>query len=461
MWKWILIILVFLAVVVAGGGVLLTRGDNPPLANLVGEKHKKEEGKPVRLAEVHRGRLTRTVSAPGAIEPQTAVEISAQVSARIVALPFEEGDTVRKGDVVVRLDARDLEASLTAARAQRVSAEAQLDGAKADFLRSQADFSRIQELYDTKDVSKSELDVAEADFLQARSRQLQAEQAIEVAKAEIQRREKDLDNAIITSAIDGVIVSLNAEVGETVVVGTLNNPGSVIMEIADLTTMLLKAQVDESNIAPVREGQRARVYINAYSDTVYDGEVKRVGLKRQIGSDGVGFFIVEILVDTTDTDRQLLSGLSANTEIEVEDFFDVILAPSQAVVERRVDELDKEIVESSSHIDDRKTFARVVYVVGEDMKTEARPVSVGPSDLRDTVILGGLEDSERIVIGPYRELVNIRNDQKVRDMDAKDEDKDKVEGDEAVDETEIAADDEDTEEPDQDADTEDDDSDAA
>ena len=128
-------------------------------------------------------------------------------------------------------------AALSSAEAGLKSEEARLDGAKADFLRAQTEYGRNQDLFETKDVSRSELDLSEADFLQARSRLRMGEAAIEIAKATIKQREKNLDNAVITAPIDGTITRLQAEEGETVVVGTMNNPGSLIMEVADLTTI--------------------------------------------------------------------------------------------------------------------------------------------------------------------------------------------------------------------------------
>ncbi|MEM9064833.1 MAG: efflux RND transporter periplasmic adaptor subunit [Planctomycetota bacterium] len=431
MLKWILAVIVLLVVVVAAGGAFVASqaqpGPDGQMQFAFGQQG--PQGKAVRFQEVELGDLTRTVSAPGAIEPETNVEISAQVSARIVALPFEEGDQVRAGDVVVRLDARDLEAALVSARAQLASSEAALDGATARFIRAQAEFERFQDLYDTRDVSKSDLDLAEADFLDARSQLKQAEQSIEIAKATIAQRETDLDNAIITTPMDGIVTALNAEVGETVIVGTTNNAGSIIMEIADLSSMLLNAQVDETNIAPVREGQIARIYINAYTDVELEGVVRRVGLKRQVGSDGVGFFNVEILItDSTEADSagyRLLSGLSANTDIEVERFSDVVIVPSQSVLERRVDELPRDIAEDSPHVDLNRVFARVVYAVVENelgaLETVVKPVSVGPSDISQTLIIGGLDEGERIVSGPFRELVNLGHEETVRDIDAEEE----------------------------------------
>lgn len=414
MWKWIIGTVVFLVVVVVGGGAaIMVTANNGGF----GYASKKESGLLVQIQQVETGNLVRVVSAPGSIEPRRKVEISAQVSARILALPFREGESVNEGDVLVRLDARDLSAALTSAEAGLKSEEARLDGAKADFLRAQAEYGRIKELYDTKDVSRSEMDISEADFLLSRSRLRQAEQSIEIAKATIEQRKKNLDNAIITSPIDGTITILNAEVGETVIVGTMNNQGSLIMEVADLSEMLLKAQVDEANIAPVRAGQRATIYVNAYSDRTYEGTVERISLKRRVAADGVGFFETEILLELPDGER-LYSGLTANTEIEVETIYDALKVPSQAVGVRRIDELPRDVVRDNQYIDNKKVHAEVVFVVDQDGKTRITPVSTGPSDVTHTVILGGLEPTDRLVVGPFKVLTDLGHNVQTRDMNA-------------------------------------------
>ena len=145
----------------------------------------------------------------------------------------------------------------------------------------------------------------------------------------------------------GVVTALNTEVGETVIVGTTNNPGSIIMEIADLSEMLLKASVDETNIAPIEIGQPATVYINAYPDREYSGTVKNIGLKRQVASDGTGTFEVTIPI-VLEEGETLYTGLTASTDIAVEHFYDMVKVPSQAVLDRRVEELPREIRDTTS-----------------------------------------------------------------------------------------------------------------
>ncbi len=434
-WKWIVGIVIVL-VIIGGGGIVAVIA-SPLGAKLRGQQV--EMGTEVVLTGAERGDLVRTVSAPGSIEPRTLVQISSQVSAKVLALPFREGEFVKAGDVVVRLDPQDLTALLKSAQASLKSERARLTGAEASLINARLNYERLTALHETGDVTKAELDAAEAQYLQAQSNKLVVEGSIEAAEARIEEAEKDLENTTITSPMDGVVTALNTEVGETVIVGTTNNPGSVIMEIADLTEMLVKAQVDEANIAPVEEGQPVTVYINAYADREFTGTVEKIGLKRQVAADGTGIFEVEILLDTEDGDR-LYSGLTASVDIAVEEFFDVVRVPSQSVVDRRVDELPDDVTDGNEYVDVKKAFARVVYVLS-DGKAVARPVEVGPSDLTHTIILGGLEPEERVVSGPYRVLVSINHDQSIRDREAEPEEDTAVASDEEASDEDAAGED--------------------
>ncbi|CAG1002968.1 Macrolide export protein MacA [Phycisphaerales bacterium] len=408
MWKWFLIVAVVLVLGCAGAGYYFySNGQVDQWVKMVRPDLKPTE---VRLAKSVRGDLVRTVSAPGQVEPKTKVEVSAQVSARILALPFRENERVKAGDVLVRLDARDLAALLDSAKAQLKSEEARLEGSRAAYINSQAELNRRRELYATKDIPKSELDAAETDFLRAESALHVAEHTIDMAKADIRRAEKNLDNTIITSPFDGVITTLNAEVGETVVVGTLNNPGSVIMEVADLSVMLLKARVDEANIAPILEGQKARVYVNAYKELTLTGTVDHVSLKREVDRDGTAFFEAEIILDLP-PGLLLRSGLTANADVEVETFRDVVKVPSQAVLDRAIDDLPSSVTDSPI-LDRTKKFVQVIFTL-EGGKARAHVVKTGASDLTDSIVTAGLDADAHVISGPFKALQGLKQDQLV------------------------------------------------
>lgn len=368
----------------------------------------------VRLAPVAAGTLTRTINAPGEIDARSRVEISAQVSARVVELPFQEGDALRSGDIVVRLDDRDLSAALDAARAQMLADEARLAGAQADLNEAQIDAARQEGLFETKDTSQATLDAARTRLQRAESTVAQIRHAIAISQARIRQAERDLDNTIIRSPIDGVVTVLSADVGELVVVGTLNNPGSVIMEIADLSQMLVTTRIDESNIALVEPGQPATVYVNAYPDAELPGEVTFVGLARKLWRDNSGYIEAEVLLSDPGA-RRLQTGLTANVDIRVATLADVLKVPSQAVVDRRIEELPGSVVDDSPLLDRTRTFARVVYVYDTaEGVAKVRPVDIGPSDLTDTVILGGLEGDEQVIVGPFKALRDLKDGMNVK-----------------------------------------------
>ena len=410
MWKWFLAVFLFLGLFCGGAGFFVFGTEQG--RELTKFMRPGEQQTEVRIDSVKRGKLAKIVSAPGSIEPKTKVQISAQVSAKITALPMREGDRVKKGDVVVRLDADDYVAALESARAGLKGEQARLEGLQADLAHAEAEWGRFKELYDTKDVSKSDLDAAEAARLRARSAVHASEHSIEIAQSNIIRAQKNLDFCTIQSSIDGVVVKLNNEVGEQVL-GTFNNAGTVIMEIADLSTMLMKAKVDEANVAPVKAGEQATININAYSERTFPGVVDLVGLKKLQDKDGTSYFETQIRVSQKDGDV-LPSGLTANADIEVQAYDDVLKVPSQAVVDRRVDELPKDAVDNNPCVDKNKVFARVVYKL-VDGKAKAVPVSIGSSDVTHTIILAGLNEGDQIITGPFKILVTLREDQRVTD----------------------------------------------
>ena len=405
----LLTVFVLLVVIVLVAGPLVAQTD---FVKEIVAKNKDNRTK-VRVAVLERGDLTRTINAPGSIEPESMVDISAQVSARIIALPFDEGDEVRKGDVVVRLDDRDLAAALDAARARARAEEARLTGAEADLAEARAEQTRQQGLYETKDISLAALEASEARYKRAESNLAQITESIEIAKAQIRQAEKDLDNTVITSPIDGVVTALNADVGELVVIGTLNNPGSIIMQIADLSKILVRARVDESNVSLVSQGQDATVYLNAYPDKQFKGSVRFMKLQREIWRDGSGYVEAEVMLEDLNGER-LYNGLTSNVDISVQTLADVLKVPSQAVVDRRIEDLPDEIVRDNPQVDLSKTFTRVVYVYANG-KALAKPVTIGSSDLTDTVVLAGLSEGDKIIVGPFSVLREIKHDQSVVD----------------------------------------------
>jgi HlyD family secretion protein len=395
----------------------------------------------VRVEPAVRGSLIESVSAPGEIQPLTKVSISAKVAAPIVKMPFKdkEGAPVHQGDLLVKLDDDDLQAIKRQLEAQRIAQEKsiqvareRIDAQHAAIRASEAtladlkrDLDRNTSLVSTHDVSQSVLDTAQAKYdgqleqIASAKQNLVADETnlkvmasqLVAAQAQVDKAQKDIDYTTITSPIDGTVTSVKAEVGEMVVTGTMNNAGTVIMEVADLDKMIMVARVDESQIDAVKKNQHAVVRIQAYRDQVFDGTVYTVGESRTTDQlDMTKYFEVKIALDRKG--RRIRSGLSADVEIETQSHADAIKIPSQAVMGRPLEQLPADL-RHSPDIERGKSFATVVFRCINN-KAVITPVTVGPSDDTHTAIKAGLNANDPVIVGPYKILESLQDGQAVK-----------------------------------------------
>lgn len=434
----LIIIVLVLGVVVGGGGFVVKKrmaaAQKPTIVRV-------EEAKPTELLE--------TVSAPAELEPKSRVEISAKVSGRVEALPFKVGERVTKGDpnanppvaasLIVRLDSKDLESQLLGAQARRAaqaatieSEKARIAGQKAGLIgtaatleQAETDLERQKKLLSTKDVSQSEYDQArlKLDELQAQYQAAKLslnaaelnlkvlEHNLEAADAQIKQAEETVGYTTILSPIDGVVTRINAKVGEMVVTGMMNNPGTKILEVGDLSQMLAVAQVDEADVGKLQVGQKAKVFLDAYPNHEFKGSVYTIALSTDLSRQGTKYYKTEILLES---DQRLYSGLTANADIETRKYENVLAVPSQAVMTRDIDSLPLDIRDNSPYVDKSKTFATVVFRYG-DGKAVITPVKIGESNLTHTILAAGVEKGDKIIVGPYKELEKLKHDQIVKD----------------------------------------------
>ncbi len=400
-----------------------------------------EEALAVRIATVSSRELVETVSAPGELDPEVKVDVSAEVSARVLEVPFREGSTVRKGELIVKLDDRDLQASLQAQMARRDgerfrlrSEQERLASPTSQLVNAKSALERQESLFKTGDVSRATLDDAvarvrdiEAQIASAKEGLSVIESSLAAAEADIQRARELLKKTTIFAPIDGQITELNAEPGELVVVGTMNNAGTKILTIADLGSVRLKAKVAESDVARVRAGQAATVRVNAYRKREFRGTVERVALSRGTeqsfgstsggtGSGSGGWFKCEVNLELTDGET-LLSGLAANVDIVVERS-QGLLIPSQALMERKLDDLPPTLADSPL-VDKIRKKATVVFRMVEG-KAVITLVKLGASNLAETMIVEGISAGDVIVTGPYRVLERLKEGDAIREETAKD-----------------------------------------
>jgi HlyD family secretion protein len=185
----------------------------------------------------------------------------------------------------------------------------------------------------------------------------------------------------------------------------------VIIEVADMTKVLLKAEVDEADIAKVKVGQKAHVRIQAWPDEEFQGEVALTALANSIDRTGSPFFQVEVLLDNKS--ERILSGMNADVDIDIAQHQGVLKIPSQAVLSRPIYLLPMDIRERPE-VDKKKAFVTVVFRV-IDGKAMATPVKIGRSDTTHTIVLTGVGENDLVVTGPYNVLEKLQHDQVVKD----------------------------------------------
>jgi HlyD family secretion protein len=232
------------------------------------------------------------------------------------------------------------------------------------------------------------------------------------ARAALDQSEELLGKTRITSPIDGIVIQLDVKVGETVIAGTTNIPGSTMMVIADPSETLTEVQVDEADIAQVREGQRADIYSAAYPDTPLSGTVQSIATvaRRASGQQGLSF-LVKILLDEQDA-LQVRPGMSVRADIYTETNEETLAVPVQAVL------YDEDLDENSENSEDQP----YVFVI-ENGKARRKDVRVGISSDSDQEILEGLSAEQSVISGPFRVLRHLKEGDEVEIKDDSSKDK--------------------------------------
>jgi HlyD family secretion protein len=377
----------------------------------------------VQAAEIRT--VSSRVKATGEITPETRVEISAKVVGEIINLPVVEGQEVHRGQLLLDIE-RDLyEAARNQARAAVRQAEVSVRRQEVQLADAQRNIRRTRELIADGLVSQEALDTAQL-AVDTAEVELEAQRhAVEQYRSGLQRAEDDLARTTIRSPMDGTVIQLNAEQGETVVPGSTNLPGSVIMTVADMSVLLAEVEVSEVDVVHVALGQEAEVKVDALGTEPQKGHVVEIATSgRRDPVQGTIRFRVKVALD--DPDPSLRPAMTAKVDILTATSEDAITVPVQAVVKRRLNDDGEEVRgRDAKGIDE----VDVVYLI-EENKAVVRSVVVGVSDVLHVEITDGLEVDEEVITGPYRTLKNMKSGDAV----TIDEDKKKTEDDEAGDE---------------------------
>lgn len=378
-------------------------------------------------------RIVRTVEAPGEVEADVEVEVSSQVVSRILTLPVREGEKIKRGDLLAQLDSADYQAQVRSAEARVQRLRSSIELTKADIDKSKRDLENSQQLFKARAVGSTE--VADLDTVvrkdQARLAMTNAE-LIE-AEAMLAKAQEDLSDTVIRSPIDGVVSQLIAEEGEVVVMGTMNNPGTVILVVSDLNTMVVRARVDETDIPLVKPGQKARIHVQYDEQLVLTGSVVRItpkgtkassaGAVVQGAGNSTEMATFETVIRIEDPPPQVRLGMNANVEIQVEERSGVVAVPTQAVLHRRLKDLPPRVaaqveetaVDRAGGEDPALRYHQLVFVE-ENGIARCRLVRTGVSDQQHVEVLDGVRDGERVIAGPYRIFDKLKDSKPVKEF---------------------------------------------
>jgi HlyD family secretion protein len=380
----------------------------------------KPKGTEVDVQAVERKTVSSRVKATGEITPEKKVEISAKVVGEIISLPVVEGQEVTSGQLLVEIE-RDLyEGARDQARAALRQSEVSKRRLEVQLKDAERNLLRVQQLRDDDLVSQEALDAAQLAVDTAAVELEAQEHAIEQYRSALKRATDDLARTTIRSPMDGVLIQLDAEQGETVVPGSTNLPGSVIMTVADMSRLLAEVEVSEVDVVNVALGQTAEVTVDALGDGEPQlGTVVEIATSgRRDPTQGTIRFRVKVALD--DPDPALRPAMTAKVDILTATSENALTIPVQAVVKRTLDE-DREEVRGSAAKD--LDESDVVYVIVDD-KAVVRPVVTGVADVLDVEITEGLTDDDEVIIGPYRTLKKLESDEAVRTSKKKSKDDD-------------------------------------
>ncbi|MBC7362818.1 MAG: efflux RND transporter periplasmic adaptor subunit [Candidatus Aminicenantes bacterium] len=367
----------------------------------------REKAIKVTVEKVKKQDITSIISASGEIKPKKNINISALVAGRIVKIGVKEGQEVKAGDFLLQIDPTYFEAQVERIRATINQYKAELIKAEAQYRRDKSYYERQKQLYDSALISKDQLEVARVQYEVSSATLQSLNFQIKQAEANLKSTLDDLKKTTYVSPIDGIVTSLRVEEGEVAIVGTMNNPGTVLMTIADLSVMEVEVEVDETDVVNVRLGQTAKVKVDAFPDRVFIGKVTEIGSsaleKTSVGSQESRNFKVVITLEKTD--QHLKPGLSASADIIVSEKKDVLAVPIAALVVREIPKAEGGKVSGNNN---QKKEEEGVFIV-ENNRAKFQRVKKGIMGGMMVEIESGLTEGQEIVSGPYSALRDLKD----------------------------------------------------
>jgi HlyD family secretion protein len=389
---------------------------------------KRNAGTEVRLERVTRRDLVSSVTSCGKIEAKTSVDISADITGRIIDIAVREGDLVKRGQFLLQIDPAQYQAAVARAEGVVASTEATLIQMRATRDQAQRAWNRSRQLTElgdnliapeTAEQSKTAYDVAEANYQSTRAQ-------LEQARAGLQEAKDNLAKTRLTSPISGRVVRLAVEEGEVAVPGTFSRETGLLMTIADLSVILAKVQVDETEVVRLRQNDSVEVTIDAYQDTTFWGRVTEISHSAKLtptetasgSTDRAVDFDVEITLRNPPAD--IRPDLSCTARIITDTRSRALSIPIIALTVRDHEKIPSE-AEGAPQVDTlrarfKKREAEGVFVVRNGIAT-FRPVRTGVAGEDYFEVIDGVREGETIVGGTYQAIRDLKDGDKVRQVD--------------------------------------------
>jgi HlyD family secretion protein len=395
-WIWIVII-----ALVLGGIVFATI------------KKRSNVGVEVQVAKVGKEDLQAKVSANGKIQAQKKVDLSATVPGQITQLAVEEGDAVTKGQFLLQIDATP---QRTAAQSTAHSLEAlqrEVESARASLAQAQADYRRAEGNHKAQIVSDADLERAATAVKTAESTVRAAERRVAQTGSSLAGAQDSLSKTTVRSPMDGIVTARRVEEGEVAVIGVLNNPGTVLLTISDMSSVEAELEVDETSIPSVKLNQEARVRIDAYPNKTFDGTVTEVGSSpinaATTGQQQTEAIKFKVKVQLKNPPPDIKPGLSVQADIMTGARTQVIAVPIQALVVR-----DAEKKPDEKPSPDAPKEQEGVYLM-EDGKAKFQPIKTDLMGELSVEVTEGLKEGDTLITGPFRSLRTLKPGDKVRE----------------------------------------------
>jgi HlyD family secretion protein len=376
----------------------------------------------VRIEAVDSRDLVASVTASGQVQPRTKVDVAADISGRIVRLAVKEGQMVRRGDFLLRIDPEQYEAAVQRAEAGLSSAKAQAAQARANFLQAKRTYDRNMEIRKTN----AQL-VSEADIEQSRT-QMEVNEAlleasdhnVEQSNASVRDAKNSLGKTTILAPMSGRITRLVVEEGETAVPGTFNKEAATLLTISDMAVLETIVKVDETDVARISLGDSAVVQIDAFADTTFIGKVVEISHSSVRGASASGSTTeqavdYEVRIQLLNPPRETRPDFSATAKVVTDVRAKALSIPIIALTVRENEELagaDSAVRVGANATPTKEVGKRDVegvFVVGTDNKVTFRPVKVGIAGDRYFEVLSGLKAGEKIVGGTYQAIRELKD----------------------------------------------------